>query len=190
MVKLHKPDVYEDLVLGVESIPAQVDDLDSPCLDPLETIRREAEAFDFYLKDFWDRVQPKDENDFIDHVEAAMVQNGVPGRTKVDHRFTKGICMRSCSVPRGTLFTTKIHGTQHPLAIMQGQLSIWTRENGVSSYSAPNILITEPGTRRIVFTHSDVVGVTFHPTDETDLQKIEDTIIMKHSNRLLGVAQP
>jgi hypothetical protein len=189
MVKPAQTD-YEDMILGVESIPSQVDDLENPCIEPLEAIRREAEAFDFYLKDFWNKVQPKDADDFIDHVEAAMAGKGNPAGWINDHRFTKGMCIRSWTSPRGVLCTTKKHGTQHPLAIMQGQMSIWTKEEGVVTYAAPNILITEPGTRRILFTHSYVVAVTFHPTEETDLQKIEDAIIMKHTNRLLEGAKP
>ncbi len=183
------PDQYRELVSGVDSIPAQVEDRDSPCLPALERMRREAEAFDFYLRDFWNKIQPLDEHDFIDHVEKAIVGCGRPETGDVEHQFTEGICMRSLRLPQGTLCVTKIHGTQHPLAIMQGVLTIWTPDKGAITYSAPNIIITEPGTRRIVFAHTDFTAVTFHPTTETDISKIEDQIIMKHHNRLLEVAQ-
>lgn len=189
MVKI-VPEDFSDLVTDLESIPGQVDDLENPCIEPLEAIRREAEAFDFYLREFWKRVNPRDEDDFIDHVEMAMLQKGSEGCVQTDGRFTNKLYIRSWQAAKGTLCTTKRHGTQHPLAIMQGQMSIWTMKDGVNTYAAPNILITEPGTRRILFCHNFVTAVTFHPTDETDLQKIEDTIIMKHTNRLLEVAQP
>jgi hypothetical protein len=38
---------------------------------------------------------------------------------------------------------------------------------------------TLPGTKRALYIHEDATWVTFHPTPETDLEKIETQLIAK-----------
>lgn len=123
--------------------------------------------------------------EFLDQVEAHMVQSSEPITLDTEHHFTPGLYMRTCFIPAGVIATTKIHNTTHPLALMRGSASIWTKEAGVVTYHAPCILITTPGTRRVFYAHTDTTAVTFHPTEETDLAAIEDRIITKHLNNLI-----
>jgi hypothetical protein len=46
----------------------------------------------------------------------------------------------------------------------------------LQTLEAPASFISEPGTKRVVFTHEDAIWTTIHPnpTDETDLKKLED----------------
>lgn len=184
MVKIEDSNI-EELVIGLTTIPEQVDDLVSPALLPGERMRREAEAFGFTLAQFRESLGEVSMNDFIDAVEVAMVSYGNLVEMDLEHRFIEKQYIRSCRIAEGTLFTTKTHGTEHPLAVMQGVMSFWTEEEGVMTYGAPNILITQPGARRIGFAHTEVMAVTFHPTEKTDLKEIEEDIIMKHTNRFL-----
>ena len=57
-------------------------------------------------------------------------------------------------------------------------MSILT-EKGVKRIKAPYYGITPAGTKRIIYTHEDIVFVTVHATKEIDLKKIEEEVIAK-----------
>lgn len=103
----------------------------------------------------------------------------------VTHRFTPGMYIREIFMPKGTLLTSKIHKTEHPYVISMGVVSVYTETEGVKVLSSPHTGITKPGTRRLLFIHEDTIWTTFHPTQETDLVKIEEDIIESHSNPLI-----
>ena len=52
-------------------------------------------------------------------------------------------------------------------------MSVLTEE-GVEYLKAPYFSVTEPGTKRFIYTHTDCIFVTVHATEETDIKKIED----------------
>ena len=99
----------------------------------------------------------------------------------VKHNFADGCYIREIFNPAKQLLVTKIHKKKHPFFLMEGTMSILT-ENGVKKISAPYHGITEPGTKRIIYTHTDCVFVTVHVTEETDLEKIEEQVIAKSFN--------
>lgn len=91
----------------------------------------------------------------------------------------RGVYAREVFVPANHFILTERHKTQHPFVVSAGACSIWTPENGLQCIQAPYTGITEPGTQRLIFVHEDTVWTTFHPTDETDLEKIEAQLIDK-----------
>jgi hypothetical protein len=97
------------------------------------------------------------------------------------HDFADGCYIREVFNPAGELLITKIHKKKHPFFLMKGTMSILT-EKGVKKISAPHNGITEPGTKRIIYTHTDCVFITVHVTDQTDLNKIEEQVIAKNFN--------
>jgi hypothetical protein len=103
-----------------------------------------------------------------------------PQEMPLIHRFTPGLYIREIHIPAGTVSTTKIHKKEHPFVISKGEVSVWTEDGGVQKMVAPFTGITTPGTRRIIFAHTDVVWVTFHTTDKTDLKEIESEVIEPH----------
>ncbi len=102
------------------------------------------------------------------------------------HTFTDGLYIREMRAPRGMLNVSKLHKTEHPYFILKGDVSILT-ETGVIRIKAPYAGITKAGTKRIVYFHEDTVWITVHanPTNETDLEKIEETVIAKTYDELL-----
>lgn len=102
----------------------------------------------------------------------------------VMHEFVPGAYIRKIFMPAGTLLTSKIHKTRHPYFVMTGHCTVAT-ENGTEEIVAPKHGITEPGTKRVLYIHQDTVWITVHPTDETDLEKIEDQIIAKSFDEAL-----
>lgn len=96
----------------------------------------------------------------------------------VKHSFADGCYIREIFNPADELLVTAIHKKEHPFFLMQGEMSILT-EDGIKHLKAPHHGITKPGTKRIIYTHTDCIFVTVHATDETDVAKIEEQVIAK-----------
>lgn len=92
------------------------------------------------------------------------------------HRFTPGLYTREVFVPKGTLAISRVHKTEHPFAVLSGRATVWTEEGGVVTVCAGHLGITSPGTRRMVYAVEDLRWVTFHPTTETDLAKLQEEL--------------
>lgn len=94
----------------------------------------------------------------------------------VKHSFADGCYIREIFNPAGLLIITKIHKKQHPFFLMEGEMSILT-ESGVERIKAPHHGITNPGTKRVIYTHKPCVFITVHATENTDIEKIEEEVI-------------
>lgn len=81
----------------------------------------------------------------------------------VKHWFTPGLYVRQIHVPAGTIVVTRIHKTEHPFVLSQGECEVWCPDKGWQRIKAPFTGITFPGTQRLVLCHGDVVWTTFHP---------------------------
>jgi hypothetical protein len=88
------------------------------------------------------------------------------------HRFTPGLYIRECFLPKNSLVTSVVHKKTHPFVISQGDISVWTKETPAQRLKAPHTGITMAGTRRLLFAHEDTIWTTFHVTDELDPDKV------------------
>jgi hypothetical protein len=124
-------------------------------------------------------------NDLIDQFDVHM-QTMEPSHHRHVHRFTPGLYIREIFMPAGMLCVSKVHNTEHPYIISKGVVSVFIPGKGVDVLSAPHTGITLPGTRRLLYIHEDVIWTTFHPTDLTDLEEIEQAIIRPYTNHRLA----
>ena len=108
----------------------------------------------------------------------ALSQKELHEKNPVKHSFADGCYVREIFNPAGELLVTKIHKKEHPFFLMKGKMSILT-EDGVKHIQAPHHGITKPGTKRIIYTHTDCVFITVHATDKTDVAEIENEVIAK-----------
>lgn len=99
------------------------------------------------------------------------------------HHFAPGAYAREILLPAGSLVIGKIHKHAHVNVISKGRVTVYT-EFGMQELSSPFTFVSEPGTKRVVVAHEDTVWTTIHPTDETDLSKIEDQVIAKSYEHL------
>lgn len=115
------------------------------------------------------------------HLEAVMrnFAEDHPGTWHVKHHFAPGNYARECFIQAGTTVTGKIHKHAHINVISQGSCLVMTESGGLQELSAPLTFVSTPGTKRAVTATSDLIWTTIHPTDETDLEKIEDQVIAK-----------
>jgi len=119
----------------------------------------------------------------IDRIETDMVR--LPQvECPLIHTFTPGLYSRQITMPAGTFLTSKIHLTEHPYVVSQGAVLVWI-DGRVKEIKAPYMGVTMPGTRRVLFTLTETIWTTFHVTDETEVDRIEEQIILKRDEHLL-----
>ena len=119
----------------------------------------------------------------VDNLEQ-KIMDMPPAECPVVHRFTPGLYIREILMPKGTLITSKIHLTEHPYVISKGVVDVFIEGVGWKKYAAPFTGITKPYTRRVLFIEEDTIWTTFHPTDETDLAKLEEQLILRRDDHL------
>ncbi|AWD90290.1 hypothetical protein [Dickeya phage Amaethon] len=125
-------------------------------------------------------VGPKPTNADILRLEVALMS--LPGVDtsggNVQHYFSDGLYARKLMLPAGSAIVGKIHLNGQINFLMKGTIRV-TTDTGVEELTAPQIVVTGPGTKRAGYAITDVEWVTVSATDETDLDKIEDSIIAK-----------
>ena len=92
------------------------------------------------------------------------------------HFFADGVYLRTLIIPADCVVTGKIHRTRHLTIIASGTCRITTDE-GVMEVTGPSVFVSEPGAKKAVYTVTQCVIMNPHPTDETDLEKIEEQFI-------------
>lgn len=120
----------------------------------------------------------------VDHLLAAMVERPAAD-IRAKHLFTPGLYTRGCRIPRHTLLVTELHLTEHPFIITEGTVWVWSENEGAVIYQAPHIGVTKPGTRRVIWTETEVMWTTFHATEEKDVEKIGKSILAEVDHRAL-----
>ena len=128
-------------------------------------------------KEFRDQITLAHEA--LEKNENAMTGEELHAYNPVKHTFTDNCYVREIFNPAGQLIVTKIHKKEHPFFLMKGKMSILT-EDGVVELEAPHHGITKPGTKRIIYTHTDCVFITVHGTDKKTPEEVEEEVIAKN----------
>jgi len=102
----------------------------------------------------------------------------------VTHHFAPSVYAREIFMPAGSVVVGKIHKHAHLNIISKGKVIVST-EFGKKELVAPCTFVSEAGTKRAVYIVDDCIWTTIHPTEETDLEKIEDHVIAKDYDTLL-----
>lgn len=123
----------------------------------------------------------------IDELEAAMVANLPLVDCPLLHRFTDKMYIREIFMPADTLVTSKIHKTNHPFVVSMGSVSVKIDDGEWELIEAPYSGTTLPGTRRVLYIHSDTIWTTFHVNEDNchDIEMIENRILEPYTNTLL-----
>jgi hypothetical protein len=113
------------------------------------------------------------------------------------HRFTPGLYCRELVVPADTIVMGKIHKKEH-ICIANGDFEYVTEE-GSERVTGFRVFITKPGIKRLVKTYTDTTFITFHPTETTDVDELEqelvaltyedyDNYLINNTNNKIGVS--
>lgn len=94
----------------------------------------------------------------------------------VVHTFAPGLYARQMTIPKDGVIIGKIHRHAHINTISKGRVWVVT-EFGKDEIIGPVTFVSQPGTKRVVVAQEDTIWTTYHPTNETDLAKIEESVI-------------
>lgn len=104
----------------------------------------------------------------------------------VSHHFADGQYVRETHMPKGTFAIGKKHRFATINIILKGELSVYNGENSpILHIKAPAIWTSEAGVQKMAYFHEDTIWVNAHPTEETDIDKIEEKFIVKEDKELL-----
>ena len=117
----------------------------------------------------------------FDRFEAELAKYQ-PMEEILKHYFANGMYARELTIPAGSMLTGKIHRYEHLASVSSGEVTVWSKQYGVCRIKAPCTFVSASGTRRVIYAHTDTIWTTFHVTDKTDLEEIEEEIIVKHVN--------
>jgi hypothetical protein len=97
----------------------------------------------------------------------------------VEHIFSGGIYIRQIFNPKGSFIMGKRHRHETCNILLSGELSIfmWT-DIPPMRIKGPHIFTSKPNTKKFIYCHEDTIFLTIHPTDETDLEKLEKEFII------------
>lgn len=93
------------------------------------------------------------------------------------HYFAPGMYAREMIIPKGCLIVGKVHKHSHLNSITYGDVCVATFE-GVERHVGHKTLVSPAGVQRVVYANEETMWTTYHLTNETDIEKIEDEIIM------------
>lgn len=104
---------------------------------------------------------------------------------KITEYFAPGVYAREMQIPKDVLITGKIHKTEHLNILSKGHVSVSNQGRSIE-ITAPHTFMSPVGTKRAIYAHEDSVWTTIHPTDLTDSDKIEKTLIAETFEELDG----
>jgi hypothetical protein len=98
----------------------------------------------------------------------------------VKHTFSSGVYAREITMPKGILIIGKIHRHPHINIISRGKATVYTTEGSLllDATNKPVTFESKPFTKRVVYNHTETVWTTIHLTNERDIAKIEQDIIV------------
>jgi len=113
-------------------------------------------------------------------MELERVMSEMPDKIDPDsctyHHFADGIYLRELFMAEGTVVVGKIHRTKHLTIIASGTVKITTDE-GTQEVTGPAVFASEAGAKKAIYAITDATLMNPHPTDETDVAKIEEEFI-------------
>jgi hypothetical protein len=94
-----------------------------------------------------------------------------------EHLFCDGVYVRTMTCVAETLVVGKVHKRDHVIMLLSGRVTV-SDENGPRELVAPTIMKCEAGTQRALFFHEPSVWVNVHRTDQTDIEAVEDELVV------------
>jgi hypothetical protein len=93
------------------------------------------------------------------------------------HHFAPGLYLREIFMPAGTVVVGRVHKTEHFNILVQGACVIVHDDGQREELRAPKVFVSKAGVQKVLYILEDMIWMTTHPTDETDLEKIEPLLV-------------
>lgn len=98
------------------------------------------------------------------------------GELPLIHNFSENVYSREIFMPAGMLVVGHVHNTTHLNIVISGKAKLWL-EGKVYDLTAPYTFESKAGTRKILYILEDMQWQTIHVTKETDVEKLEKTLV-------------
>jgi len=97
----------------------------------------------------------------------------------VTHNFAPGVYVRELFIPKDSWIMGKRHRNETLNILLKGSLALYMGE-GVPAkvIKAPLIFNSNPGAKKFAYALEDTIFLNVHPTEETDVEKIEESVII------------
>ena len=133
-----------------------------------------------YLLDAVGALPQKDMRSKVLRLEQSIreeIERGVPQpEWETKHYFAEGLYGRVMVHPPGMLVVGKVHKKENFFILMKGTIQI-VLDDGVKEFTAPDILITKPGTKRVVLSQEGATYMTVHSTDKKTVEEVEKEVV-------------
>ena len=114
-------------------------------------------------------------------LQAAILDLPQVPELKTEHYVYNGMYCRKVHIPAGVAVVSKVHKTEHFFIGCAGSLHV--SGQGDSYILSPgDVVKSEIGTKRAVFALDDVICMTLHRTDKTDIDDIFEEIVINDPN--------
>lgn len=102
----------------------------------------------------------------------------------VDNVIADGVLARTVLMPKGDIVIGEKHKEETINILIRGELKVWV--NGeVKHIKAPYMVKSKANTRKVFYIIEEAVWTTVHKVTSTNLDEIEDEVIIKTSNEEL-----
>lgn len=109
---------------------------------------------------------------YIGHTLAQYPQTECP----LKHHFAPGLYMREIFMPAETIVLGKIHKTEHFNILVKGSCLIVHADGSREVLQAPMTFVSKAGVQKVLLILEDMIWMTTHVTDETDVKKLEEML--------------
>jgi len=99
----------------------------------------------------------------------------------VIHRFAPGLYIREVNLPAGAFVVGHEHKTEHFNIMLKGHLIMVNEDGSVTDFIAPQSYVAQPGLK-VVYIVEDTVWQNIFPSNETDIDKLEELLLIKDEN--------
>jgi mannose-6-phosphate isomerase-like protein (cupin superfamily) len=103
------------------------------------------------------------------------------------HYFADGMYARVVPRPAGAVIVGKVHKREHFYICTKGMVHVYM-DNSVKTLSAGDVVVSKPGTKRVVVAVVDSICMTVHRTKKHNLDKIEKQLIEPDPKALFDAA--
>jgi hypothetical protein len=116
-----------------------------------------------------------------------LVSEEIPIDSLTSHAWCDGVYCRRFFLPKDAMVVSKVHKKQNWFLLFSGECSIYDGSGKATRIKAPYLMVTEPGTKRVLYAHEDTVIHTFHgnPDNEQDLTALEERYIIPEAKPTL-----
>ena len=122
----------------------------------------------------------------VEALQSAMIELPQAPGMDTTHFFGGGMYCRRIAIPAGRIIVSKVHSTEHMFIGCVGELVV--AGQGENYTLRPGDVVVSPvGTKRVVFSVTDVVVMTVHKTDKTSVDDLEAELMSDDVRSLYDV---